>query len=477
MKYKYDILLKQGTIIDPVNNLSGTMDLAVKDGQIAEISPDIDTSLSQENFNLEGFHILPGIVDLHVHASSWLGGEYGHKMLAKAGVTTALDMSGPIDSVLDIASNHGVGLNLACLNYVKPGDTVNSTNPGTIELNKMVENALEKGAYGIKILGGHYPLSPEATEKAIDIASKSDAYCAFHAGTLNTRSDLEGLREAVELIGDNPIHLAHINSYCRGKIKEPIKETQEAIELLNQHPNICSESYLSRFNGTSGKCVQKVPESQVTAMCLTTGNFAVTQRGLEDAIMAGWAQVNVEEGGEMILAEGEKAVTYWKSKNTDTTISFQVNPKMPRLHLATAKRKKGDFVVDCISTDGGGIPRNVIVEYGLSLVRLQALTLEEFVLKTSRNPAGILGLVNKGHFTPGADADITVVHLKNQKPMMAIANGKVIMWKGKICGSSTQIITTPMGKDAIKASGLMPQVTDFEKNRIYQRDQTLIQNS
>ena len=47
-------------------------------------------------------------------------------------------------------------------------------------------------------------------------------------------------------------------------------------------------------------------------------------------------------------------------------------------------------MVDCISTDGGGIPRNVIVEMGLAMVKLQALSMEEFVIKTSVNPAKIL---------------------------------------------------------------------------------------
>ena len=47
--------------------------------------------------------------------------------------------------------------------------------------------------------------------------------------------------------------------------------------------------------------------------------------------------------------------------------------------LATEKRPDGSFVVDCISTDGGGIPRNVIIAKGLSLVKLGGLNMAEFV--------------------------------------------------------------------------------------------------
>ena len=55
--------------------------------------------------------------------------------------------------------------------------------------------------------------------------------------------------------------------------------------------------------------------------------------------------------------------------------------------LAQAKRPDGTFVVDAISTDGGCIPRNVTLSVGLSLVKFGALTLSEFVVKTSVNPA------------------------------------------------------------------------------------------
>ena len=105
----------------------------------------------------------------------------------------------------------------------------------------------------------------------------------------------------------------------------------------------------------------------------------------------------------------QKAVDYWRSKNTDITISFAVNPEIPRLRIATARRDDSSYVVDCISTDGGGIPRNVTVEKGLALVRLEAMSMNDFARKASYNPARILGLVDKGHFSIGADADITVV--------------------------------------------------------------------
>lgn len=468
MAYRYDILLKNGTVVDYATDREEVADVAIKDGKIAEIAPDIAPTLAQEVIELRGYHVVPGIVDLHTHISAWIGGKFGHKMLAKAGVTTTLDMAGPVDSVLDLARDYGVGLNVATIEYVRPEYTVKDTNPSTAELQDLLDRSLKKGAIGLKLLGGHYPLTPDATARAIEVANQNKAYIAFHCGTLNKGSNIEGFLEAIELAQGQALHIAHINSYTRGVIRPWMQEAEEAIAALIANPNIRCESYLSPLNGTSARCAQGAPESLQTRKCLEAGGFAPTEQGLEEAILAGWAQINMEAGGEVVLATGPEAAAYWRQKETDTTVSFNVNPPEPRLRLATAKRPDGRFVVDAISTDGGGIPRNVIVEMGLSLVKLQALTLKEFVQKTSYNPARILGLMNKGHFRPGADADITVLDLTRQQAFMTIVNGKVIMVNGYVCGQGSTVITTAAGADYVQAKGLQPRVVDLAQSAFYQ---------
>jgi cytosine/adenosine deaminase-related metal-dependent hydrolase len=465
----YDALLKNGMVVDPINAREGIMDVAVAGGQIADVAPEIDPTLAEELFDVRGCHVVPGIIDLHTHLSAWLGGRWGHKMMAEVGITTALDMSGPVDSVLDIAREHGVGLSIACIEYVRPGHTVRDANPGREELESVLGAALRKGAIGLKLLGGHYPLSPEATARAIEVANRDRAYIAFHAGTSEKASNIEGFLQAAELAAGHAIHIAHVNSYCRGAVRPYMQETEEALAALERHPNLRSESYLSPLNGTSAKCAAGVPESRVTQHCLRAGGFSPTEAGLEEAVRAGWAQINVEAGGRVVLGTGTAAVAYWRGRGTDTTVSFNVNPPEPRLRLVTAKRPSGEFVVDCISTDGGGIPRNVIVDLGLSLVRLQALSLAEFVRKTSINPARILGLKNKGHFGSGADADITVLDLARQKAVLGMANGKLVMYQGHVCGRGGRFITTAAGAGAVKEKGLQSIVVDLADSAFYRR--------
>ena len=91
---QYDLLIKNGYVVDYASAREGYFDVAVQNGMIAAVESSIGGSAVQE-LDASGKLVLPGLVDSHVHASAWLGGSYAHTMLVKAGVTSALDMSGP----------------------------------------------------------------------------------------------------------------------------------------------------------------------------------------------------------------------------------------------------------------------------------------------------------------------------------------------------------------------------------------------
>ena len=159
------------------------------------------------------------------------------------------------------------------------------------------------------------------------------------------------------------------------------------MELLNANPNIFSESYISPKNGTRLTCGPdgKI-QSKVTGNCLRHFGFTEDRDGVRKALLAHKAFAVYDAGGYSDLMTGEDAVKLWESHNTDVGGSFNINPPIPRILLAQVKRPDGAFVVDAISTDGGCIPRNVILSQGLSLVKLDVLTLTEFAQKTSLNP-------------------------------------------------------------------------------------------
>jgi hypothetical protein len=461
---KYTLLLKNGRVIDPANGIDTFGDLGIHNGKIVDSGKPLEPSEALQVVDLKGRWIIPGVIDPHMHVSSWIGGAPGLRMMAKEGVVTAMDMAGPVSDVIENVKNHGSGMNILCLNaFTRGEEQTPKVDYSDAEIEERLQHSLEGGAYGVKLLGGHYPVTPDTTKRIIGKAAEKGMYIAFHAGTTEKGSNLEGFREALELAEGHPIHMAHVNSYCRGAVKPVLQEVQEALELLESHPNVWSESYLSPFNGTSGKCEQGRILSQVTGHCCVRGGYSADETGLGEAIRGGFARVVAFQAGENVLVTKEAGYALWKELGTDVTLSFPVNVLEAQVVLATTKDEAGNFRVDALSTDGGGIPRNTMIRQGLDLCRFGAFSPSELARKLSVNTAAMLGLETRGHLAPGADADITVLDPAESKAYMAVALGKIIMIDGVVTGSGGTIITTELGKQKVQSAGVACTVADPKK--------------
>lgn len=64
---EYDLLIKNGHLIDPKNQLDQAMDVAVRDGKIAEVSEDISNEKAKKVIDATGLVIVPGLIDMHAH--------------------------------------------------------------------------------------------------------------------------------------------------------------------------------------------------------------------------------------------------------------------------------------------------------------------------------------------------------------------------------------------------------------------------
>ena len=63
----YDILIKQGHVIDAKNAINETMDVAILDGKIALIKDHISNSEAKKVINAKGMIVSPGLIDIHGH--------------------------------------------------------------------------------------------------------------------------------------------------------------------------------------------------------------------------------------------------------------------------------------------------------------------------------------------------------------------------------------------------------------------------
>lgn len=63
----YDLLVKGGTVIDPKNGIHAVMDLAISNGKIAKVAANIERGLARQVVEAKGLLVTPGLIDLHGH--------------------------------------------------------------------------------------------------------------------------------------------------------------------------------------------------------------------------------------------------------------------------------------------------------------------------------------------------------------------------------------------------------------------------
>ena len=171
---------------------------------------------------------MPGLIDAHMHFGSVYGSMHGVRMTALAGVTTCLDMAGPLDEVLKTTKRSGAGITFGIVDRYDPNSMHGTASPNDKQITEWTHSHTEGGALGVKLVGGHWPLDPVTCHKVIELCNEENLYVAWHAGSTNNKSDILGMREAVEVADGMRLHLAHINSYCRGRVRTPQSEADEA---------------------------------------------------------------------------------------------------------------------------------------------------------------------------------------------------------------------------------------------------------
>ena len=100
MAQDYDVLLKNGHVIDPKNNINAVRDVAIKDRKIAAVAANIDPAKAKKTVDVKGLYVMPGLIDLHTH-------------LADAGQSA--DLAAPIKTSPQLTALHGAANALTTL--------------------------------------------------------------------------------------------------------------------------------------------------------------------------------------------------------------------------------------------------------------------------------------------------------------------------------------------------------------------------
>ena len=128
---KYDLIVKGGRVIDPASKLDALRDVAIAQGRIVAIKADIRAD-SVESMDARGKLVVPGLIDIHTHATRV---KDGAALCLADGVTGLIDAGSQgadhIDEAIAVATaapqQCRVLINIGRAGIIPEGDTMDLT--------------------------------------------------------------------------------------------------------------------------------------------------------------------------------------------------------------------------------------------------------------------------------------------------------------------------------------------------------------
>ena len=383
------LLLKNGTVVDPSQNLHAKMDVLIENGKISELKEKI-TAKDAEIFDLQGKIIVPGLIDMHVHLRE-PGQE--EKETIKTGSKAAV--AGGFTSIACMANTDPVADDISIIKHIKE----------VAERNGIV-HVMPIGACTLGLRGEH--LTQIGEMQRFGAVAFSDDGMAIGNSLV-----LRRVLEYANMFG------AIVISHCEDKA------------LVNG--GSMNESFLSTKLGLPG-----IPRASETVMVARDIELAKNFGRLHLAHISAKeslelirqakkqkAQITCETAPHYLLLTEEAVGEY----NTNAKMNPPLREEQDRLALLDALN---DGTIDIIATDHAPHTLdNKRVEFNLAsfgivgletalpllythLVKTKKITLDRLIELMSVNPAKIFGL-KKGTLAAGSDADITVIDPKTER--------------------------------------------------------------
>ncbi len=231
---RYDLVITGGRVIDPASGLDGRAQVAVTDGRIAAVAPELAPFDAARTIDAAGQIVCPGLIDFHVHVYEWVtnfglppdeaGVHAGATTIVDQGSAGAWTVGGFKAHIADRAETDVrcfVSANLAgALKGGMEGTVLN--NPGITRIEAIEQAArdypgLIKGIKSHGESGGFSQWGTEVLEMAVEAGRRTGLPLYVHTGELfpvfeDTRPEPDSvLRRVVPLLraGDT---LAHVYS-------------------------------------------------------------------------------------------------------------------------------------------------------------------------------------------------------------------------------------------------------------------------
>ncbi len=383
------ILIKNGRVIDPANNIDDSLDILVEGNIIKKVAKGIKTENSARVIDAKGRIVTPGLIDIHTHLRE-PGFEY--KETIRTGTMAAA--AGGFTTICCMPNTNPINDNRAVTEFILS----KTAKEGVV--NVLPIGAITKGSQG----------------KALaEIGDMAGAGCAAISDDGKGVMDAEVMRRALEYTKafDIPViaHCEDANLSSGGAMNEGFASTTlgiRGIPKAAEEVMVVRDIALAELTGArlhiahvssagSVESIRMAKKRGVKVTCETCPHYFTLT---EDAVIG--YNTNAKVNPPLRTKEDVKAI---KEGLKDGTIDIIASDHAP--HAVHEKEIEFDYA------SFGMIGLETSLPLILNLVREDVLTLKDAIAKAAINPARLLKL-KKGTLSEGADADITIIDAESE---------------------------------------------------------------
>lgn len=450
---KYEHLIKNGTIVN--DDTSYQANIYINDGKIAVITKDVLDANVNTVTDAEGYFVLPGLIDTHVHSRDGGGlhkEDFYHSTQAAAagGITTIFEMPNTNPPINNVENFNKQVENLSEKAHVNFG--LWGICLGELNINDLQELS-KAGVIGFKYFWGYavnkenYQLVYNYDESMTDVIPPCDDGEVFNMFKEVTKTGkiMAVHAENSELINSlsDTANDSDKNEYDNAVEKRPSLAEELTIQTgISFAKELGTKFHVLHISSKEGvELVENARKNGLNVTGETCPHYLfLTNQDFKHIgnNMKVYPLVKYKEDKERL----------WKGIR-EGTLSLVCSDHAPH----TEDEKKGHFN----EIPAGMCGVETLVPLMLNAVSEGEITLNDVVSLLSTEPSKLFGLYpQKGSIKAGADADITIVDMNHEKmikkddlhskskvtaydgfnikgaPVATIVNGVTVMEKGAI---------------------------------------------
>jgi len=246
-----DVVLRGGRVVDPESATDAVLNVGIRNGKIAAISD--EPLAGAEEIDVSGLVVAPGFIDLHVHQFTMEQSLALYPLLARDGVTTALELEIGTSNVSEWYAereggqlvNYGVSVGHVPVRIdvmgdpepMLPGGPAKSEEAVPDQIADMVaafEQGLSDGAlavgFGLQYTPGASPLE---IDQLVQVAADRGAPIHVHvrgSSSMHPDPDLTGTLEVISMADRFrvPVHIAHANAIAGPYLGALLRTVEQA---------------------------------------------------------------------------------------------------------------------------------------------------------------------------------------------------------------------------------------------------------